>query len=163
MHEDINTKATSLVRSALEEAGLEDRLLRLNETARSAEEAAKAIGVEVGAIVKTLIFTIESTPIAALISGDRQCNMESLPRLLGKKASAKRPNANEVKAITGYSIGAVSPLGLNPNIPIFIDDALERFQKIWAAAGHTHLVMGLSFDELVQLTKGQVRGDLGRG
>ena len=163
MHEDINTKATNLVRNVLEEAGLEDRLLVLSETARSAEEAAKAIGVEVGAIVKTLIFTIEDTPIAALISGDRQCNMESLPRLLGKEASAKRPNANEVKAITGYSIGAVSPLGLNPNIPIFIDDALGRFQKIWAAAGHTHLVMGLSFDELARLTKGQVSADLGLG
>ena len=91
MHEDINTKATSLVRNALEEAGLEDRLLVLSETARSAEEAAKAIGVEVGAIVKTLIFTIEEVPIAALISGDRQCNMESLPGLLGKEGKRKTP------------------------------------------------------------------------
>lgn len=164
----INTKATRHVRACLAEAGLEDRLLQLNETSRSAVEAAAAIGVEVGAIVKTLIFTIDEIltgkiwTVAALVSGDRQCIIEALSDLAAIDGKPKRPDANYVKEMTGYSIGAVSPIGLSEDITILIDSALGRFDRVWASAGHTHLVVGLSFDELAQLIPGRVTGDLAR-
>ena len=165
---DINTKATRHVQHYLAEAGLEDRLLQLDDTSRSAEEAASAIGVAVGAIVKTLIFTIEETgtgkiwTIAALVSGDRQCAVEALSDLAAIDGKPKRPDANYVKEVTGYSIGAVSPIGLDEDITVLIDSALGRFDRVWASAGHTHLVVGLSFEELAQLVPGRITGDLSR-
>lgn len=168
MMADINTKATRHVRMCLAEAGLEDHLLQLDETSRSAEEAAAAIGVDVGAIVKTLIFTIKETTtgkiwtIAALVSGDRQCVVEALSDLAAIEGKPKRPDANYVKEVTGYSIGAVSPIGLNEDITILIDSALGRFERVWASAGHTHLVVGLSFAELAQIVPGRITGDLAR-
>ena len=163
---DINTKATRHVRACLEAAGLDGQVLTLSETSRSAEEAAAAIGVPVGAIVKTLIFTITEHetdkvwPVAALVSGDRQCHMKALPDLAAIKGKPARPDAATVKDITGYSIGAVSPIGLKEDITILIDSALCRFDRIWASAGHTHLVIGLSFQELTLITSGRVTPDL---
>ena len=165
---DINTKATRHVRSYLAEAGLEDHLLQLDDTSRSAADAASAIGVAVGAIVKTLIFTITENgtgkvwTIAALVSGDRHCTIESLSDLAAIDGKPERPDANYVKEITGYSIGAVSPIGLDEDITILIDSALARFDRVWASAGHTHLVVGLSFEELAQLVPGRITGDLSR-
>ena len=64
--------------------------------------------------------------------------------------------------MTGYSIGAVSPIGLDEDITVLIDSALGRFDQVWASAGHTHLVVGLSFEELAQLVPGRITGDLSR-
>lgn len=161
-----DTKSTRRVRACLAGRGLEDRLLALTETSRSAKEAAAALGVEVGAIVKTLIFTITDKtgdvmqPVAALVSGDRQCIVDKLPMLAAIDGNPKRPDADYVKAVTGYSIGAVSPIGLGDDITILIDTGLARFPRVWAAAGHTHLVVGLGFDELVALTSGVPTDDL---
>ena len=163
---DINTKATRHVRACLTAAGLDGHILTLSETSRSAEEAAAAIGVAVGAIVKTLIFTITEHgtgkiwPVAALVSGDRQCHMKALPDLAAIDGKPGRPDAATVKEITGYSIGAVSPIGLDEDITVLIDSALCRFDRVWASAGHTHLVVGLNFQELTLLTSGRVTPDL---
>lgn len=163
---DINTKATRHVRACLTAAGLDGQIMTLTETSRSAEEAAAAIGVPVGAIVKTLVFTITEHdtgkiwPVAALVSGDRQCHMKALPDLAAIDGKPGRPDAATVKKITGYSIGAVSPIGLDEDITILIDSALCRFDRVWASAGHTHLVLGLSFQELTLLTSGRVTPDL---
>ena len=163
---DINTKATRHVQDCLTAAGLDGQVLTLSETSRSAEEAAAAIGVAVGAIVKTLIFTITEHdtgkiwPVAALVSGDRQCHMKALPDLAAINGKAGRPDAATVKDITGYSIGAVSPIGLDEDITVLIDSSLCRFDRVWASAGHTHLVVGLSFNDLTLLTSGRVTPDL---
>jgi prolyl-tRNA editing enzyme YbaK/EbsC (Cys-tRNA(Pro) deacylase) len=163
---DINTKATRHVRACLTAAGLDGQVLTLSETSRSAEEAAAAIGVAVGAIVKTLIFTITEHdtgkiwPVAVLVSGDRQCHMKALPDLAAINGKAGRPDAATVKDITGYSIGAVSPIGLDEDITVLIDSSLCRFDRVWASAGHTHLVVGLSFNDLTLLTSGRVTPDL---
>lgn len=131
-------------------------VVELEDTARSADDAAKALGVPVGAIVKTLLFVIicedTETPVIALVSGDRQCNTASLAPCLGMEGKVSRPNANQVKAMTGYSIGGVSPIGLPDDLTILMDASLARFDTIWSAAGHPHCVFSSSFKELCSLT-----------
>lgn len=163
------TKATRHVAAVLAEHGMDDRLKALDETARSAEEAAAALRVPVEAIVKTLVFDYtpddgplagQIMPLAVLISGDRRCLVEAIPKVLGLGGKVVRPDAARVKAITGYSIGGVSPVGLSEDVVVLIDAALTRSDTVWAAAGHTHLVFGCSFAELERLTGGRVTGDI---
>ena len=163
------TDATNKVTAALTDAGLKDRLKTLDETARSADDAAASLKVDVAQIVKTLIFTFEATsgvfagqtfPIAALISGDRQCLTDAIPKLMEMEGVVRRPNADEVKAITGYSIGGVSPIALPEDVIVLIDLALSRHDDLWAAAGHTHYVFRASFAELQRLTGGRVTGEI---
>ena len=146
--------------AALSAAGQTEDVIELEETARSAEEAAKALGVEVGAIVKTLIFKLKSevsdTPVAALISGDRKCSTNILGRLAGIEGKCTRPNADEVKSITGYSIGGVSPVGLPPTLIVLMDEMLNRYETVWAAAGHPHCVFPISFFELQRLANATI-------
>jgi len=165
----LETEATNRVKSALEAEGLADRLRVLDETARSAEDAAASLGVVVESIVKTLIFEFVATegalsgqvfPIAALISGDRQCHAEALAKIMEMPGEVRWPNANRVKEITGYSIGGVSPVGLDEDVVVLIDTALSRSDQLWAAAGHPHVVFGVSFAELQRLTGGRVTGEI---
>ena len=146
--------------AALSAAGQTEDVIELEETARSAEEAAKALGVEVGAIVKTLIFKMKSevsdAPVAALVSGDRRCSTSTLSRLSGIKGKCIRPDADEVKTITGYSIGGVSPVGLPSTLTVLMDEMLNRYETVWAAAGHPHCVFPISFFELQRLTNATI-------
>lgn len=164
-----DTPATRKVSEALVQAGMATRLVALSETARSAEEAAVSLKVEVCAIVKTLIFDLvpemgplsgQRMPVAVLISGDRRCDTEAVVKTLGLGGEISRPDAARVKAVTGYSIGGVSPVGLPEEVVVLIDTALARSDIIWAAAGHTHLVFGCSFAELERLTGGRVTGEI---
>ena len=164
-----DTPATRKVREVLAEAGLASRLVALTDTARSAEEAAASLKVEVSAIVKTLIFDLvpasgplagEVMPLAVLISGDRRCSPSAVIKVLGLGGKISRPDADRVKAVTGYSIGGVSPAGLPEDVVVLIDAALTRSEMVWAAAGHTHLVFGCSFAELERLTGGRVAGEI---
>ena len=169
MSEMPNTSATRHVAAVLAEHGMEERLRPLTETARSAEDAAAALNVPVEAIVKTLIFEYmpeegpmagQVLPLAVLISGDRKCLTSAIPHVLGQGGKVTRPDAAKVKDLTGYSIGGVSPVGLNEDVVVLIDAALARNDTVWAAAGHTHLVFGCSFAELERLTGGRVSGDI---
>ena len=165
----MDTDATRKVRQALEQEGMGDRLRLLDETARSAQDAAAALDVAVEAIVKTLIFEFTASegvfkdqvfPIAALISGDRQCDTKAIAKIMEMPGKVSRPDANRVKAITGYSIGGVSPIALHEDVIVLIDTALSRSEMLWAAAGHTHYVFGVSFAELQRLTGGRVTGEI---
>ena len=150
--------------ATLSAAGQTEDVIELEETARSAEEAAKALGVEVGAIVKTLIFKLKSevsdTPVAALVSGDRRCSTSTLSRLSGIKGKCIRPDADEVKTITGYSIGGVSPIGLPSALVVLMDEMLNRYETVWAAAGHPHCVFPISFSGLQRITNATVSDHL---
>ena len=168
----IDTAATRKVKAALLQEGLADRLTELDDTARSAEDAAAALGVAVEAIVKTLIFEFTASegpfkgqcfPIAALISGDRQCDTSAVAKIMEMPGKVSRPDAQRVKEITGYSIGGVSPVALHDDVIVLIDTALSRSDVVWAAAGHTHYVFGVSFTELQRLTSGRVTGEISKG
>jgi prolyl-tRNA editing enzyme YbaK/EbsC (Cys-tRNA(Pro) deacylase) len=144
------------VRAALVAQGLPDRIVELAATARTAEDAAKACGVPVGAIVKSLVFEIEGAPVLALVAGDRRCDVAALPEALGRSGRARRCDAERVRAVTGFAIGGVAPVGHLLPLPTVIDASLGRFDRLFAAAGHPHCVFATSLDELTALTGGTV-------
>jgi prolyl-tRNA editing enzyme YbaK/EbsC (Cys-tRNA(Pro) deacylase) len=97
-----------------------EMVIELSETARTAQDAANALLVPVGAIVKSLLFIINNEnkeiPVVTLIAGDKKCKIELISKVLDVSGTVRRPNAEEVKKITGYSIGGVSPIGLSKSI-----------------------------------------------
>ena len=132
----------------------------LDESARSAQEAAKSLDTCEGSIIKALLFKVNDMgidyPVMALISGDKKGNEKQILLSSGYKGKLSRPNAEYVKKITGFSIGGVSPLTISKNIPMLIDDSLKRFDLLWGSAGHTHWVFPISFSDLTRLTNGRV-------
>jgi prolyl-tRNA editing enzyme YbaK/EbsC (Cys-tRNA(Pro) deacylase) len=152
--------AVKKVRKALTDAGLDDSVVELAETARSAEDAAAAIGSELGAIVKTLVFTIERRFIMALVAGDQRCLEGNLPAALNMQGKVTRPQASEVKGITGFTIGGVAPVGLTHPLPMVIDRSLKRFETVYAAAGHPHCVFATTPAALARITGGIVSASI---
>ncbi|MCP5368976.1 MAG: YbaK/EbsC family protein [Hyphomicrobiales bacterium] len=144
------------VRAALVAAGLDDRVMELADTARSAQDAAASIGTELGSIVKSLVFRVGERPVMALVAGDRQCREKHLKQVLDLPGKVRRADADTVRAATGYAIGGVSPAGLPGELPVVVDASLARFATVYAAAGHPHCVFPATFDELVALSGGLV-------
>lgn len=144
------------VRSALSDAGLEDNVIELEETARSAEDAAKSIGCELGAIVKSLVFAVDQRIVMALIAGDHQLVELALGPALNLEGDVRRPQASEVKGATGFTIGGIPPIGLVHKLPVVIDRSLKRFDAVYAAAGHPHCVFKINVGNLSRLTGGVI-------
>ena len=144
------------VRQALVDGGYGDRVVELADTARSAKDAAEALGVELGAIVKTLVFTVDKTPVMVLVAGDNKCLEENLPRALNLEGAVGRLDADTVKLVTGFSIGGVAPVGMKRLLPTVIDRSFKRFETVYAAAGHPHCVFPASVTDLKRLTRGIV-------
>lgn len=153
---NLNSEAVKRVRRALTDAGVGDKVKELAETARTAADAAKALGVDKGAIVKTLVFMVGNRFVLALVSGDHICREDQVARALSMQGAVTRPGADLVRAATGFSIGGVAPVGGYGNLPVVIDATLKRFDKVYAAAGHPHCVFETSLDELKTLTGGVV-------
>ncbi len=151
-----NSDAVKRVIAQLEAAGLGERVIELESTARSAQDAANAVGAELGAIVKSLAFKVGNETVLALIAGDHMCLERALPRALNMKGRVTRPLAEVVKRQTGFTIGGVAPVGALNAPPAVIDASLRRFKTLYAAAGHPHCVFPVSFDELKRLTGGVV-------
>tara|TARA_B100000945_G_scaffold97707_1_gene76488 strand:- start:1644 stop:2126 length:483 start_codon:yes stop_codon:yes gene_type:complete len=127
----------------------------LEKTARTANDAATALRCKVGAIVKSLLFRTQSSFFLCLVSGDKKCSLNKLKKILGEK-DISMANADQVKEITGYTIGGVSPIGHINKINILIDKNLDRFDKIFAAAGHPNCIFKINFEQLVKLTNGKI-------
>ena len=126
----------------------------LDQTARTAQDAATALGCNVGAIVKSLLFKAEDNFILCLVSGDKRCSLNKLKNILNiKDVSMAHPD--DVKKVTGYTIGGVSPVGHINKVKIYIDTNLERFKTLFAAAGHPNCVFEIEFNKLTQLTNGE--------
>ena len=149
-------EAVARVRDALRAAGSTAEVIALDTTARSARDAAAAIGTELGSIVKSLVFVVGDDPVMALISGDRRCDEAALPAALGLAGKVRRADADLVRTATGFAIGGVAPAGLPRRLPTVIDAGLERFPTVFAAAGHPHCVFVTTVPELVHLTGGTV-------
>ena len=127
----------------------------LEQSARTANDAATALRCEVGAIVKSLLLRADDEFILCLVSGDKKCSLNKVKKLTGKK-DVCMANAEDVKEKTGFTIGGVSPVGLTNNLEIMIDDQLNRFQDIFAAAGHPNVVFKIDFKNLKEITKGAI-------
>jgi prolyl-tRNA editing enzyme YbaK/EbsC (Cys-tRNA(Pro) deacylase) len=148
--------AVRRVQAALREKGSRAAVIELAASARSAKEAADALGVELGAIVKSLLFTLDGLPVMALVAGDRRCDTRALPGAFGRSGLVLRADAGRVREVTGYVIGGVPPLAHRQPLPTAIDDSLGRFETVYAAAGHPHCVFPTTALELSLLTGGAV-------
>ena len=132
-------------------------LIPLDTTARTAKDAAQSLYVDVGAIVKSLVFKPLNKNLyyLCLVSGDKFVSLKKLSLYI--MDDVKKSSANEVKSQTGYSIGGVPPIAhINTPAQIFIDLNLKRFEKIYAAAGHPYVVFGITFEKICQITDGNV-------
>ena len=127
----------------------------LENSARTAQDAAKALDCNVGAIVKSLLFRTGDDFILCLVAGDKRCSLNKLKKLKDKK-DISMASPEEVKTQTGYTIGGVSPIGHLNKIEILIDKSLERFNQLFAAAGHPNCVFKINFINIQKITNGKV-------
>jgi Cys-tRNA(Pro) deacylase len=129
------------------------RVIVLNTTAKTANEAADSLKCDVGAIVKSLLFRAEESFLICLVAGDKRCSLNKLKKIL-KKKDVSMANADEVKQNTGFSIGGVSPVAHIKKLDVLIDKSLKRFENVFAAAGHPNCVFKISYNDLVKMTNG---------
>jgi len=130
------------------------KIICLEQTARTAQDAATALGCNVGAIVKSLLFRTGDNFVLCLVSGDKRCSLNKLKKIIDEK-DVSMAHPDDVKKITGYTIGGVSPVGHLNKVKIYIDNNLERFTTIFAAAGHPNCVFKIDFIQLTKLTTGE--------
>ena len=160
--------AAQRVQDALAAAGSRATVQELPDSTRTAVEAARALGVEVAQIAKSLVFRADGDPIVVIASGADRIDTAALARLLGA-SRVERADAVAVRETTGYAIGGVSPAGLPPSVRVVVDDALSEHEPIWAAAGTPHAVYPTTYAELLGVagaTPASVRehrNDAGRG
>ena len=128
----------------------------LEETARTAIDASNSLKCEVGAIVKSLLFKTSTDFILCLVAGDKRCSLNKLKKITNIK-DISMASPEEVKAQTGYTIGGVSPVGHINKIEILIDNSLERFIYLYAAAGHPNCIFKINFKDLQKITNGKVK------
>ena len=155
MEEIINKEPVQRVIKALEVFDKNLKVQILQKTARTAKDAANALNCEEGAIVKSLVFRAETKFLICLVSGDKRCSLNKLKKVISKK-DVSMASADEVKAQTGFTIGGVSPVGHINDLNIIIDKSLERFQIVYAAAGHPNSIFKINFLKLKNLTKGKI-------
>jgi len=144
------------VERLLKEFDQKQSVIILDTSARTALEAASSLRCEVGAIVKSLLFRTENTFTLCLVAGDRKASLNKIKKTLNIK-DVSMASADEVKNVTGYTIGGVSPVGHLNKINIFIDNSLERFKFLFAAAGHPNCVFKIHFADLQKITKGSIK------
>ena len=130
----------------------------LENSAKTAQDAAAALGCDVGAIIKSLLFKTEDSFILCLVAGDKRCSLNKLKRIKNKK-DVSMASPEDVKTQTGYTIGGVSPIGHLKKTEIFIDISLKRYNKIFAAAGHPNCVFEIDFMNIQKITNGKI-GDI---
>lgn len=158
---DTYPRSVENVRSALRTAGIPgaDGIRHIPDGARTAPEAAAALGVEVGAIANSLVFVARtadtSTPILVMTSGGHRVDTVALAARIGVD-SIDRATPEIVRTATGQAIGGVAPVGHPAPLRTIVDPVLETFPEIWAAAGHSHAVFPLTFEQLVRITDGTV-------
>ena len=127
----------------------------LDKSARTAQDAATALGCNVGAIVKSLLFKTNDSFILCLVAGDKRASLNKIKKTINKK-DVSMANPEDVKSQTGYTIGGVSPIGHLKQIEIIIDNSLERFNELFAAAGHPNCVFKINFTNIQKITNGKV-------
>ena len=152
----LEKKNVLVVKNYLQKIDLSIKLIELNKTARTAQDAANSLKQKVGAIVKSLLFkTKDNEYILCLVSGDKYLSEYKLSEIINNNIA--KASAEEVKEQTGFSIGGVSPIAHKyPPTNVFIDSNLNRFDNLFAAAGHPYVVFKITFDQLCKITKSKV-------
>ena len=152
----LNKEPVKRAEKCLKEFDEKLSVVELENSAKTALDAANSLNCEVGAIVKSLLIKTENDFLLCLVSGDKRCSLNKLKKISEKK-NVRMASADEVKTQTGYTIGGVSPVGHINKIQIFIDNSLSRFKDIFAAAGHPNVIFKINYEKLIQITKGDVK------
>ena len=152
----LNKEAVKRAKEALKKFNSEIKVIELEQTARTANDAANSLNTEVGSIVKSLLFRNEENFLLCLVSGDKRCSLNKLKKIFNSK-DLSMASPDEVKDQTGYTIGGVSPVGHKNKLEIIVDESLNRFKNLYAAAGHPNCIFKINFDELLNLTNGTVK------
>ena len=147
--------------AAAHEAGLEIAVERFPEGTRTAADAARAVGCEVGQIVKSLVFVADETPVVTLVSGANRVDLDRLAVAVGAGA-VRKADGDEARAATGFPIGGVPPFGHAGAVTVLVDDDLMAHQMLWAAAGLPDAVFAIAPDDLLRISGGR-RADLAEG
>ena len=156
MNKILNKEPVKRVEKSIKDFDTNLSIVSLEQTAKTAQDAATALGCNVGAIVKSLLFNSGDRFVLCLVSGDKRCSLNKLKKILNEKdVSMAKPD--DVKKITGYTIGGVSPVGHLNKIEIYIDNNLERFKTVFAAAGHPNCVFKIEYKQLIKLTSGEIK------
>ena len=156
MNSILNKEPVIRAKKSLKQFNSDIKVIVLDQTARTANDAATALGCKVGAIVKSLLFKAGDSFILCLVSGDKRCSLKKLKKILNEK-DISMASPEDVKKVTGYTIGGVSPTGHLTQIKIFTDETLNRFSSIFAAAGHPNAVFEINFENLIALTSGEIK------
>jgi prolyl-tRNA editing enzyme YbaK/EbsC (Cys-tRNA(Pro) deacylase) len=154
MTDQTEQQSVIVVREALRLRGATGEVRRLDDSARTAKEAADALGIEVGQIASSLVFLADSDPILVMASGGHRVDTEKLSAILDG-ATITKANADDVRRATGFAIGGVAPVGHPEPLRTIVDIALSRYDEVWAAGGHPHYVFATSYDELLRITAGE--------
>ena len=152
----LNKEPVKRAEKSLKEFDNSMNVIELDSSARTALDAANSLNCEVGAIVKSLLFRTENTFLLCLISGDKRCSLNKLKKITQIK-DISMASPDDVKTQTGYTIGGVSPIGHLKKINIFVDNSLERFDDIFAAAGHPNCVFKIDFKNLLKISQGEIK------
>ena len=155
MEDLLNKEPVRKVKQKLKDFDESLKVIVLDSSARTAQDAANSLNAEVGSIIKSLFLRTKNSFLLCLVAGDRRCSLNKIKKILGEK-DVSMGNAEQVKQVTGFTIGGVSPVGhLNP-IKIYIDQSLSRFENIFGAAGHPNCVFKINFIDLQKITGGKV-------
>ena len=136
----------------MKELGMKGEITALADSARTAKEAADALGIEVGQVASSIVFKLDDeSPLLVITSGRHKVDTELVAKSLNQ-SKLHRVDADYVKEKSGFSIGGVSPIGWVSQATILIDEALNDYDIIWAAAGHPHSVFPTTYAELIACT-----------
>jgi len=145
--------ATQNVANVLRAHGVAGEVKELPEPAPTAVAAAEQLGCDVGAIANSLLFNADGEPLLILTSGAHRVDTAKVAEDIGAE-SVRRADPDFVRSATGQVIGGVAPVGHPRPVRTLVDSWLEKYDVVWAAAGHVHTVFPTSFEELVRITSG---------
>jgi prolyl-tRNA editing enzyme YbaK/EbsC (Cys-tRNA(Pro) deacylase) len=161
MENVLQNPSVQRVSAKLKELGIKGEVHVLSDSARTAQEAADALGILVGQVASSIVFKLDDeSPLLVITSGRHRVDTKLVAEKLDV-AKLHRVDADYVKEKSGFSIGGVSPVGWISPATILIDEALNDYEVVWAAAGHPHSVYPTTFAELLECTgaKPMVVGD----
>ena len=154
MNSILRNEAVVRVQKVLSEFSNNLKIIILENTAKTAKDAANALNCEIGAIVKSLLLKADDKFVLCLIPGDKKCSLNKLKKAIFKK-DVCMADADQVKENTGFSIGGVSPVGHLKKIDVLVDKNFDRFNDVFAAAGHPNSIFKISNLDLLKITNGK--------
>ena len=154
MQDLLDKEPVKRVSKSLKDFNAKLEVIVLETSARTAKDAADSLNTEVGSIIKSLFLRTEKSFLLCLVAGDKRCSLNKIKKILNEK-DVSMGNADQVKEITGFTIGGVSPIAHLEKVKTLIDLSLSRFDNVYAAAGHPNSIFKITYNQLIKLTEGR--------